>query len=470
VGTRWGAEQVLALAPDAGSAAAAGRLAIPAPWTGVGHTEHPAAVWGECRGSGQHPYRTVVDLAGPAFHCSCASRKFPCKHALALLLLWSGSGVPEAAAPIDWAMAWLSSRVERAARATAEPSGIAGPGPSGGPTGGLAHPVAARRRAEQREQRMAAGLSELDQWLRDQVRTGLAGTERAGYQLFDGLAARMVDAQIPGVASTARRLAGVAVSGEGWPGRLLEEYALLRLLTLAAGTPDAGAQGAPVAVPDAGKAAGRHAARGQLGVPVGKDEVLAGPAIRDCWSVLGLRDTAEDRLTARRVWLRGERSGRFGQVLSFAMPGQALDATLVPGTSLEADLHFYPSAAPLRALVGTRHAEPAPAPASPVPGVTLGEALDAWAAALAADPWLRAWPVVLAAAVPVLDGSGWWLAAGDRALPLRQPGDSGWTLLAVSGGHPIGLLAEVVPGGLRAISALPGGSHPTGCSTELVTL
>ena len=94
----------------------------------------------------------------------------------------------------------------------------------------LADPAAARRRAEQREARVAAGIMELDSWLRDQVRQGLAASQRAGYLHWDDIAARMVDAQAPGLAERLRALAAVPHSGPGWDGRLLEEYALLRLL------------------------------------------------------------------------------------------------------------------------------------------------------------------------------------------------------------------------------------------------
>ncbi len=44
---------------------------------------------GLCQGSGRQPYQARVDLAEPAFKCSCPSRKFPCKHGLALLLLFA---------------------------------------------------------------------------------------------------------------------------------------------------------------------------------------------------------------------------------------------------------------------------------------------------------------------------------------------------------------------------------------------
>ncbi len=84
---------MLALAPDPASRRAAAGLARPACWTDAGTAGD--LVWGRCAGSGKQPYQTVVDLAGPAYRCSCPSRKFPCKHALALLLTWAGGAVPE---------------------------------------------------------------------------------------------------------------------------------------------------------------------------------------------------------------------------------------------------------------------------------------------------------------------------------------------------------------------------------------
>src|SRR4051812_11244850 len=85
--TRPSEQQAAAQAPDAASLKAGNKLAVRGPWSETGHDDR--SVWGLCRGSGKTPYSTAVDLSGPAFRCSCPSRKFPCKHALALLLLWA---------------------------------------------------------------------------------------------------------------------------------------------------------------------------------------------------------------------------------------------------------------------------------------------------------------------------------------------------------------------------------------------
>src|SRR5712671_5336003 len=84
----WSIEQVLALAPDPASAKAGQGLSNPGKWLKLHCTER--SVWGEVQGSGKDPYRTQADLLGPAFHCSCPSRKFPCKHGLGLMLTFAG--------------------------------------------------------------------------------------------------------------------------------------------------------------------------------------------------------------------------------------------------------------------------------------------------------------------------------------------------------------------------------------------
>lgn len=429
---RWSTEQVVALAPDAASAKAGRALAVPSRWTETGCSADPAALWGLCQGSGKNPYRAVVDLAGPAYRCSCPSRKFPCKHALGLLLTWAENGVADTAADAvpAWADEWLGRRVAKAAA---------------GPVGPPADAAAARRRAEQRADRVAAGLDELDRWLRDQVRTGLAGTDQAAHRHFDTIAARMVDAQAPGVAGTLRDLAGPASSGEGWVERLVEEYGLLRLLVHSHRRADE--LPAPLAA----------TVRARVGYPVGREDALAGEALRDRWTVLGRYDEATTRLTARRIWLAGEASGRFGLALSYAAPGQALDASLVPGTVLDATVRYFPGSPPLRLLVEERHGEPEPVPAAgPATTTGVAAALASYAEALAGDPWLALWPMVLAGVTPVMPsgGEGWRLVdAAGGTLPLRARAAGQWTLLAVSGGNPVTVAGEWTPDGLRVLSA-----------------
>jgi SWIM zinc finger len=429
VGEHWDRARVLALAPDASSLRGAQPLASGRSWPLAGAGDG-SALWGECLGSAAAPYRTVVDLSGPAYQCSCPSRKFPCKHALALLLLWSDGVVAADGDPPEWARNWLASR--EAATTSAKDQKTP------------ADPAAAFRRAAQREARVATGLTELDRWLCDQVRHGLAASQRSGYRHWDEIAARMVDAQAPGLAERMRALAAVPYSGSGWEARLLEEYALLRLLATAgrdqAGLPQ------PL----------RDTVRSRVGFTVRQADVLAGatPA-RDHWHVLAMRDLDQDRIRTRRVWLRGRDSGRPALVLSFAALGQSLDDSLTVGTETDADLAFYPAAVPLRALVAARHGI---SPGSPPSGGPIAGLLAGYAAALGEDPWLDTWPAVLEATparapVPCL-----YDAAGD-AVPLHPGAGDCWPLFALSGGHPLTVAGEWTPRGLWPLTAWDEGGQ-----------
>jgi len=424
--------RVLALAPDGPSQRAAQSLVSGRAWPTAG-TAEPGALWGECSGSAAAPYRTVVDLSGPAYRCSCPSRKFPCKHALALLLLWAdGSVKDDPGGPPDWAGTWLAARAAKA--------GGARPGEPAEPR----DPKAAARRAEQRESRVASGLAELDRWLCDQVRQGLAASQRAGYRHWDDIAARMVDAQAPGVAERLRALASVPHSGAGWDGRLLEEYALLRLLAVACRRPD----GLPAPL--------RETVRSRIGFSLRQADVLAGgQPVRDHWQVLARRDVEQDRIRSRRTWLRGRKTGRDALVLSFAAAGGVLDESLTVGTDADADLVFYPGAVPLRALVQARRAT---AGGTAPEGGTIAGLLAGYAAALAGDPWLDSWPAVLEvtparAPVPAVSD-----AAGD-AVPLHPGAGDCWPLLALSGGRPVTVAGEWTPRGLWPLTAWDEGGR-----------
>jgi len=414
---------VLALASDASSLRAAQPLASSRSWPLTGLADG-SALWGECQGSAAAPYRTAVDLSGPAYRCSCPSRKFPCKHALALMLLWSDGAVALRTDPPEWASAWLATRLAKA-------SDTRDPKP-------LADPAAALRRADQREARVATGLTELDRWLCDQVRQGLAASQRSGYRHWDDIAAHMVDAQTPGLAERLRALAAVPYSGSGWDGRLLEEYALLRLLATACR--EQAALPPPL----------RDTVRSRVGFTVRQAYVLAGATpVRDHWHVLARRDLDQDRIRTRRVWLRGRRTGRTALVLSFAATGQSLDDSLAVGTETDAELAFYPGACPLRALVATRHDT---VPGGPPSGATVAGLLAGYAAALAEDPWLDTWPAVLDVTPARAPAPCLYDAAGD-AVPMHPGAGDCWPLLALSGGHPLTVAGEWTPRGLWPLTA-----------------
>ncbi|WP_198347703.1 SWIM zinc finger family protein [Nocardia terrae] len=504
--TAWTADHIGSLAPDAASLTAARKLR--GKWSGTGM--HETALWGLCQGSGGNPYQTVVDLTGPAYRCTCPSRKFPCKHALSLLLSWSAGEVAAAAEVADFAADWLTGRATRAAEKAESGAESARAAEAARPEARPARATGAT--ADQRRARVTAGLADLSTWLTDQVRTGLAQSDRSAHA-FETVAARMVDAQAPAIASTLRRLPLATIRSD-WPRLLLREYARLHLLATAHTRLDDLSPGL------------RASVRTHIGYPTPVETVRAEPAVRDRWQVLGLRTTSEDGLYTRRVWLRGRTSGRWALLVDhhYGSPAFPHD-TPAPGFQVDADLHFYPAAAPLRAIWGRRH-EDIPEPFTTIPlrttietvarggsavagdvtvhtrhtgsgadenrtaatgpaggptdvggaaatahsSVRVGGAASArsdgieaalveHARALGADPFLRSWPVLLADVVPVRGEKGWYVVeSGGDALPVSIAEGEPWRLLGLSGGHPITVIGEWTVDGLVPVAALDAGS------------
>jgi hypothetical protein len=423
----WDRARVLALGADTAARQAA--LMLPArAWFSLGQAG--SRVWGRCQGSGSTPYEVVVDRDSPAYVCSCPSRKVPCKHALGLLLRWTDGQLPDAEPP-DFVGRRLTDRTAAVGARAARPAGE------------LADPEAAAARAATRAARVADGLDELDLWIGDQIRTGLAGLERGGYAAVEAVAARMVDAQAPGVAGMLRGIPG-ELALEGWPERVLDQLAALHLLIRAHRRLDR--------LPPALAAT----VRSRVGYPVSKKDVLATPGVEDDWLAVGQVDTVEYRLETRRVWLWGRRSRRWALWLTFAPAGGAPDSTVTAGSRFTGHLHFYPGAGEHRAVIGT--GQEVAGPTEPPPPESLADARRRFADLVAADPWASRMPTtLLVAPVPPSQGAGWRLRDLDGACR-DVLGSTGapWPLLAQSRGQAVPVMGEWSAAGVRPLAVLDG--------------
>ena len=98
-----------AMAPDQSALAAASKLLQPAKWPS--RVRAGGLIWGECQGSGANPYRVVADTDDPGSKCTCPSRKFPCKHALALMWMFVEDEAAFGTGAIpDWVTEWMGRR------------------------------------------------------------------------------------------------------------------------------------------------------------------------------------------------------------------------------------------------------------------------------------------------------------------------------------------------------------------------
>lgn len=407
------AEQVLALAKNNQARKNARALANSSKWLSL--ATDGRAIWGEISGkSASTAYKVRVDLTEPAFKCDCASRQQPCKYAIGLLLLYAEDPtafIPDK--PPQWVSTWITARDNRNQKKL---------------NNEIVDPEAQKKRMAEREAKVIAGMEELDLWLRDLIRNGLADVQGKGYDFWDAPAARMVDAQAKGIANQLRDLAGLSVSSERWHEQMLERLSLLYLLSEGFRHRDQ----LPITI--------QEDLRTVIGWSQKRDELLPLPTTHGRWLAVGLRREDDDTLQSQRIWLWSLDDAPHALLLDFAFGNTTFDHSILIGSSIEADLIYYPSNYQLRAIVKEKRTFDAPGVVS---GVSIPQAISAYAEALACNPWVGLFPMLLDAVVPIMEDGRWWLVdADDRSLQLTPQVERNWKLLAHSGGHPVTVFGE----------------------------
>ena len=169
---------------------------------------------------------------------------------------------------------------------------------------------------DDRVARMYDGLNELDRWLIDRMRTGLADPALAKFETWDALASRLVDARAGSLANRVRRLSGVVGASSDWHERVLDEIGLLHLLSQAGRRISTLPTRSPTVWRP--RSAGRFASRTcSPGCPTPTTGSSPGAATR-----------ARTASRSVAIWLRGATTNRWALVLSFAAYRQSLDTSL----------------------------------------------------------------------------------------------------------------------------------------------
>ncbi len=405
-------EQIVALAPDPASVKAGMGLSAIKNWQSLGAGN--ASIWGLCQGSGSSPYKTQVDLQDLASKCSCPSRKFPCKHGLALLLIYSRqkNNFPESKPP-DWVNDWVVRRREKQTLPGIEL-------PQKEETNSRQKGV--EKRAEARQNKVSSGLEGLRIWFADLAREGMLSYLEKPPQYWTALSQRMIDAQCPGIAARFQGISARAFqlsqNNEGW---LIRQLAQIHLLTEA--WPQIEALPADF----------QQEIRTQIGFTVAKEEVMSQPGITDQWLVLGCHTTYEQKLTVESYWFWGIQSGKFGLYLQYIAPGQVPATRFVPGACVSGEWVYYPGINPVRGLfkqvAGTHDWQ------MPALQQTLSSASAQVAQAFAAHPFLERVPVWVSGVHFLAEEKQTWLIGAEGvAVPTDLTEDQRWLVLALTGG------------------------------------
>jgi hypothetical protein len=405
-------DQILTLAPDEASRKSGRDLASPSKWVSKGGNEK--ALWGECKGSGSKPYQTQVDINSIAFKCSCPSRKFPCKHGLGLLLLYAKqkNTFTQTDEP-DWVTEWLKKRTDKQVEKSA----------------GEIKPVDEQAQAKRqlaRQSKVTGGIEELSLWLKDIVRNGILQMPEKGRGWFDNMAKRMVDAQAPGLAGMIRELADTNFYEEGWQSGFMDQ--IVRIYLEISGYKN---------MPFINESL-QQDIRSWIGFTQSQEELKEKKGITDKWLVLGKQTTEEDSLTVERNWLFGTQSLHYALVLQFVIRGQGSQFALSPGLFIDAKLVFYPSAAPLRAIIKNQVNTSA---TNNIPAFAhWNEVVETETLLGSRLPFRSERPFIISQLKPVQHDQQWWLQ--DTRMNLMRMKNSHkmiWKLLSLSGGQPLNM-------------------------------
>jgi hypothetical protein len=418
----WSYERLLALAPDASTLDQARRLFFARGWHVLeGNGDW---LWGEYETKYGDVMQAAVRLEPPLFRCSCKSQRRPCKHSLALILLFlnrpDGWQVRNEAP--DWVHALLG-QPDAPTKAAAK-----------------ANPVQQEKRLELMDQ----GVEELDKWLQNIARQGLA-TLAAAPEEWESIAARLVDSKLGSLARRIRQCQALLMQDD-WVDTVAGELGLLYLFVRAW-------QRKSTLLPDQKRELLQVA-----GWNLRKENIINQPGVKDNWLVLGVSSGTDEKLTYRRTWLRGEKTARFALLLDFAFGNQSFEDQWVTGSVLSGTLAFYPGQPPLRAAFRQYHAS-----REPYDGLAghpdLSTFATDYAKALAHSPWLLAFPALLEQVTPVYDPPTATFTLVDqqlRQLPLENS-TKAWQLLAASGGHPLTIFGEYDGQVVVPIALLDGG-------------
>jgi hypothetical protein len=417
-------EQALQYAPDDSSIKAAKKLAPAHQWQQLHvhlHNDGCVVLWGEIKGSAV--YNSSI-LLGEKFNfsCSCPSFKRPCKHGLALLMCYAqqnsvflqGKDIPE----------WLQKQLAKHDASTAKKQEKAAAPAK------VVDEAAQAKRIAAREKKVNAALNELQQWLNDLLRAGLGQAKNLSYNDFQRVKERLVDGQAAGLVSWVEDLQS-AFSHPDWQHRTTQHLGKLQLILSAY-------QGLNRLDPKL-----QADVRSLVGWNTPQEQVLAQAQATQTWMIMGSKELeGVNNLRYRRQWLWSLITQQAALVLQFAAGFQPLPPAWPATQVFDAEVGWYDSAWPQRIAIKSQTPLSRLQTMPNIGFATIAQALQQQAQALAVNPFLAIFPMLLKNVVPQQHDGQWFIVDSQHnALPFLIQGDV-WPLLALSGGYPIDVFGE----------------------------
>ncbi|MBF0231656.1 MAG: SWIM zinc finger family protein [Desulfamplus sp.] len=407
-------DQITQMAPDNSSATSGKKLSSPNHWQNLGKTE--TVIWGECKGSAL--YKIRVELTGYTYKCSCPSRKIPCKHILGLLFL--SAEKPNSLSqsePPEWVTDWMKKKEAATSKKKSDKTPVK-------------DSAAQQKRIEKREQLIVEGLNQFELWLCDIIRNGLGNSQIQSPKLWEEQASRLVDFQIPGLASRLKKVGSIPGSSNDWTEKLLYKLGYMYLVVHAYRNIN---NLSPLLQADLKQI---------IGWTYSQNEVeSSGEKISDLWVVVGQTIDDSDKIRMQKTWILGQKTGKSALILQFSMYNQPFQEVFLIGTLEDSEIVYWPSAYPMRAKFLNRKNQGSFFEGQLLSNETIVSFLNQISDALSVCPFIEQFLCVLKEVKPFIKDNYWYIQDknGD-ILPLKK--GEHFKLLAVSGGHPVDIAGE----------------------------
>ena len=408
----WTRHQITELAPNNLILERAKSLSSKESWEKTG--SNGFFLWGQCKSSGLKLYQVAIDFHNKKFRCNCQSSDNPCRHALALLFFLHKhvDDMLIEENPPNWVTDLL---LQAASAPTTEEQ--------------VLRKENQEKRFGKRLEEMQSGVEELELWLLDMIQHGLSEISHQDATYWELFAAKMQDAKLGGIARRIRRMPTL-LEKENWHEYLLKELSQLYLFVQSYKQFPA----LPELI--------QEEILTVAGVNRKRAELLEQEGVKDHWLVLSVILEMEDKLFSRKTYMLGSKSGQIALVLDYNYGIPKFDLNWQIGSAFSAELIFYPSPYPLRALV-KKHLSSSASLDIVAKYTDIETFAYAYANAIATNPWLPSFPCLLAD-VYIVKKEQLLLLADSKgySIPLLMEGRAAWSLLAVSVGQTFTVFGE----------------------------
>jgi len=275
---------------------------------------------------------------------------------------------------------------------------------------------------------MTAGAEDLEQWMLDAIRQGLAALDKSEEE-WNNIASRMVDAKSRGLAGQLKIIA--TDREEGWPERMMETFGQLYLSTN--GIRNIEKLPEPL----------KEQLLQIVGVTIKQKELLEQEGISDDWLVLSRwRGLNREQAAMQKTWLLGLEGQQIAMLIEYDYMGDGFKHNFLIGQMLKGEVVYFPESYPVRALL-KKWAVAEKKESALIPFKDTTSFLREYAHALAANPWLIRFPLLVENMIPLREKDDFFLLDHDeKIIPMTVKGMAGWTLLSISATKPLTLFGE----------------------------